>query len=118
MTPLNCSGVVTLSKHKLKGQRYVELDLGDATKVKVVDLYFTHFTNRKALYTDIEIEARLIFETFYVMRWWLKPLSSVMPPHKINFKQKHKCIACVDVHLQLMFIGYFAPSMNMLVALT
>lgn len=61
MIGLNCSGLVTLSKHKLKGQRYVKLDLGDGTKAPLLDLYITHFSNKKVLYTDITIKASLIF---------------------------------------------------------
>ena len=57
MVSLNCSGLVTLSKHQLKDQRYAELDLGDATKAELLDLYITHFSNKKALYTDITIKA-------------------------------------------------------------
>ena len=60
MFTLNCSGLVTLSKHKLANQRYISLAYGSASQETSLSLYFNHFVNRKIMYADIEIRVSFL----------------------------------------------------------
>ena len=56
LTNVKCSGIVTLSKHKLRNQRFEKLTLGDdyATE-NIIALWADYLSSRKVLYTDIQV---------------------------------------------------------------
>jgi len=103
MVPIKCSGVTTVTPHKILNQRYENLSGGNNWASEVsLELWIDHLASRKVLLNDIEVGGC----RFRLVNTHLSPYDdAIVQKRDVRIEQTNTLITALGCHWDFVILG-------------